>query len=260
MAMARDLVLELKGHEVRHEDIICLNDRGGDAFLVFFSPKRRDGPAEDRRPARRPRSASRATSTASCCAWRAPYLGSLRRVTVGFALAFYNPLVMPERLVSRLVEEAWGCVRVLRAQRDLQNRCDLQEVLLADQLSTVFQPVVELRRRRVLGYEALSRGPAGSVYQMPLRLFEMAARGGPRLRARPQVPPPGPDLGGLAARGGQAVRQRVSLGDVRPRVPGRRPRAPGRGPGAHPRPGGSRDHREVGDRELRASSWRRSPS
>ena len=96
-------------------------------------------------------------------------------MSVGFSLAFYNPLVMPERLVSRLVEEAWSCVHVLKAQRDLQDRCELQEVLLTDQLSTVFQPIVELRRRRVLGYEALSRGPAGSVYQMPLRLFEMAA-------------------------------------------------------------------------------------
>jgi EAL domain-containing protein (putative c-di-GMP-specific phosphodiesterase class I) len=66
-------------------------------------------------------------------------------------------------------------VHVLKAQRDLQDRCELQEVLLTDQLSTVFQPIVELRHRRVLGYEALSRGPAGSVYQMPLRLFEMAA-------------------------------------------------------------------------------------
>jgi EAL domain-containing protein (putative c-di-GMP-specific phosphodiesterase class I) len=103
-----------------------------------------------------------------------PYLGTLRHVTVGFALAFYNPLVMPERLVSRLVEEAWACVHVQRAQRDLQNRCDLQEVLLADQLSTVFQPILNLRHRVVLGYEALSRGPVGSVYQMPLRLFEMA--------------------------------------------------------------------------------------
>jgi EAL domain-containing protein (putative c-di-GMP-specific phosphodiesterase class I) len=95
---------------------------------------------------------------------------------VGFALAFYNPLVMPERLVSRLVEEAWTCVRVQRDQRELQSRCDLQEVLLADQLSTVFQPVVNLRDRTVIGYEALSRGPAGSVYQMPRRLFEMAER------------------------------------------------------------------------------------
>jgi EAL domain-containing protein (putative c-di-GMP-specific phosphodiesterase class I) len=174
MGMARDLVLELKGHEVRHEDIICLNDRGGDAFLVFFSPKRREGPlriadlkaAADRVEGHINRKLSRLAS---------PYLGTLRRVSVGFALSFYNPLVMPERLVSRLVEEAWNCVHVLKAQRDLQDRCELQEVLLTDQLSTVFQPIVELRRRRVLGYEALSRGPAGSVYQMPLRLFEMAA-------------------------------------------------------------------------------------
>jgi EAL domain-containing protein (putative c-di-GMP-specific phosphodiesterase class I) len=174
MGMARDLVLELKGHEVRHDDIICLNDRGGDAFLVFFSPKRREGPlriadlkaAAERVEGHINRKLTRLAS---------PYLGSLRRVSVGFSLAFYNPLVMPERLVSRLVEEAWSCVHVLRAQRELQDRCELQEVLLTDQLSTVFQPIVELRQRSVLGYEALSRGPAGSVYQMPLRLFEMAA-------------------------------------------------------------------------------------
>ncbi|MGD8894932.1 MAG: EAL domain-containing protein [Acidobacteriota bacterium] len=175
MMDARDLVLELHGHEVRTEDILCLNDRGGDAFLIFFSPKRRDGPlkiadlraASERVEGHLNRKLARLAS---------PYLGSLRRVTVGFALAFYNPLVMPERLVSRLVEEAWSCVRVQRAQRELQSRCDLQEVLLADQLSTVFQPVMDLRNRTVLGYEALSRGPAGSVYQMPLRLFEMAER------------------------------------------------------------------------------------
>jgi EAL domain-containing protein (putative c-di-GMP-specific phosphodiesterase class I) len=175
MGMARDLVLELRGHEVRSEDVICLNDHGGDAFLVFFSPKRREGPLKiaDLRKA-----AERVESHLNHKLLRlaSPYLGTLRRVTVGFALAFYNPLVMPERLVSRLVEEAWSCVHVLRAQRDLQNRCDLQEVLLADQLTTVFQPIVRLepRRRRVLGYEALSRGPAGSVYQMPQRLFDMA--------------------------------------------------------------------------------------
>jgi len=175
MGMARDLVIELKGHEVRHEDVICLNDHGGDAFLVFFSPKRCEGPlkiadlkaAAERVESHLNRKLLRLTS---------PYLETPRRVTVGFALAFYTPLVMPERLVSRLVEEGWACVHVLRDQRNLENRCDLQEILLADQPSTVFQPIVELhpRRRRVLGYEALSRGPANSAYHMPEPLFAMA--------------------------------------------------------------------------------------
>jgi EAL domain-containing protein (putative c-di-GMP-specific phosphodiesterase class I) len=65
-------------------------------------------------------------------------------------------------------------VHVLRAQRRLQNRCDLQEVLLADQITTVFQPILGLRRRNVLGFEALSRGPGTSLYHMPARLFELA--------------------------------------------------------------------------------------
>ncbi|HSD27125.1 MAG TPA: EAL domain-containing protein [Vicinamibacteria bacterium] len=182
MAMARDLVVEVKGQEVRHEDIICLNDRGGDAFLVFFAPKRREGPlkiadlkaAAQRVEGHLNRKLVRLASPYLEGNKASERLGAVRRVTVGFALCFFNPLVMPERLVTRLVDEAWSCVLVQRAQRELQSRCDLQEVLLTDDLSTVFQPIVDLRSREVLGYEALSRGPAGSVYQMPLRLFAMA--------------------------------------------------------------------------------------
>jgi hypothetical protein len=81
MGMARDLVFELRGHEVRHDDIICLNDRGGDAFLVFFSPKRREGPlriadlkaAAERVESHINRKLNRLAS---------PYLGHLRRVSV----------------------------------------------------------------------------------------------------------------------------------------------------------------------------------
>jgi EAL domain-containing protein (putative c-di-GMP-specific phosphodiesterase class I) len=183
MAMARDLVVELKGHEVRHDDIICLNERGGDAFLVFFSPKRREASlkiADLKAAAER----VEAHLNSKLVRLASPYLegnkpgerlASVRRVTVGFSLIFFNPLVMPERLVTRLVDEAWSCVFVQRAQRELQSRCDLQEVLLAtDKLSTVFQPIVELRTRQVLGYEALSRGPKDRDYHMPLRLFAMA--------------------------------------------------------------------------------------
>jgi EAL domain-containing protein (putative c-di-GMP-specific phosphodiesterase class I) len=62
----------------------------------------------------------------------------------------------------------------MRAQRELQDRCELQEVLLTDKLNTVFQPIFELRQRHVLGYEALTRGPAESVYHAPQPLFELA--------------------------------------------------------------------------------------
>jgi EAL domain-containing protein (putative c-di-GMP-specific phosphodiesterase class I) len=173
--VARDLLLEMGGAGVRTSDILAVDDKGGDAFLVFLSPKRHEGPlkvSDIRRAAERVEDhlnhkLSRLAS---------PYLTGPRQVVVGFSLVFENPLVMPERLVSRLVDEAWECVRVQRRQRDLLQRCSLQEVLLEDKLATLFQPVFELSRRTVLGFEALSRGPSGTPYHMPLRLFEMASQ------------------------------------------------------------------------------------
>ena len=104
-----------------------------------------------------------------------PYLRGRRQVTVGFSLVFFNPLIMPERLVTRLVEEAWECTRIQKMQLAFQNRCRLQEILLADQINSVFQPLVNLQTPGILGYEALARGPAGTAQQSPLNLFAAAA-------------------------------------------------------------------------------------
>jgi EAL domain-containing protein (putative c-di-GMP-specific phosphodiesterase class I) len=174
VGMARDLILELRGNEVRTTDILAVADDGGDAFLLFFAPRVAEGTVKisDLRSA-----ATRVESHINRRLTRlaSPYLPGLRQVSVGFSMALHNPLVMSERLVSRLVEEAWECVRVERLQRDLHNRWWLQDVLLEDKLATVFQPLFELSTRRLLGYEALSRGPAGSIYHLPLPLFAVAS-------------------------------------------------------------------------------------
>ncbi|MGZ7077810.1 MAG: EAL domain-containing protein [Thermoanaerobaculia bacterium] len=41
-------------------------------------------------------------------------------------------------------------------------------------IRTVFQPVIDLRSRSIVGYEALSRGPAGSEIESPDVIFEVA--------------------------------------------------------------------------------------
>jgi EAL domain-containing protein (putative c-di-GMP-specific phosphodiesterase class I) len=51
---------------------------------------------------------------------------------------------------------------------------DVHAVIDARAVTTVYQPLVELDSRRVIGYEALSRGPAGTVWQSPLELFQAA--------------------------------------------------------------------------------------
>jgi len=174
LGLARDLVLELKGSEIRGTDIIATSERGGDAFLIFLSPKRYEGRLK---VADLQAAASRVADFLNRRLGRlaTPYLSVRREVAVGFSLVFFNPLVMGQRLVTRLVQEAWECVRVQKMQSDFQNRCRLQAVLLEDQLSVVFQPVVELATGTIHGYEALCRGPAGTTYHNPTSLFAMAA-------------------------------------------------------------------------------------
>ncbi|MDY7087304.1 MAG: EAL domain-containing protein [Actinomycetota bacterium] len=51
---------------------------------------------------------------------------------------------------------------------------DIHDVLDRRAVTTLFQPLVELSTGRVLGYEALSRGPAGSPWESPAALFAAA--------------------------------------------------------------------------------------
>lgn len=51
---------------------------------------------------------------------------------------------------------------------------ELERILKHKLISTLFQPIVAFQERKVLGYEALSRGPADSPLHNPLKLFNVA--------------------------------------------------------------------------------------
>lgn len=54
----------------------------------------------------------------------------------------------------------------------------LHAVIASGDLTSLFQPVVDLRRGTVYGYEALVRGPADSPLHSPVALFDCAGRHG----------------------------------------------------------------------------------
>jgi EAL domain-containing protein (putative c-di-GMP-specific phosphodiesterase class I) len=174
LSMVSGLVTELQGAEVRTADLVALNERGGNAFLLFLSPRRGE---EDVRIHDLEAVCQRVGDQLNrkLAEFSSPYLRGKRRVTVGYAVVFHNPLIMAERVVARLVGEAWESVRIQRMQADFQTRCRLQDVLLGHQITTVFQPIVNLLRGGMLGFEALSRGPAGTQQHSPVNLFEAAA-------------------------------------------------------------------------------------
>ena len=174
IATAGQLFIDLRGGEVRSGDMLASSDRAGDAFLVFLSPKRTGQPAHI---AELETAAARIENyfNQHLAKLASPYLRGSLNVPVGYGLVLHNPLVMPERLVARLVNEAWESVRYQQLQRAFKNRAQLLEIILNDDLRTLFQPIYRIDNRERMGFEALSRGPAGTVFESPIHLFDAAA-------------------------------------------------------------------------------------
>ena len=109
VATAGELFVDLRGGEVRSSDMLARSDRAGDAFLVFLSPKRTGQPAHI---AELETAAARIENyfNQRLSKLASPYLRGSLNVPVGYGLVLHNPLVMPERLVARLVNEAWESV------------------------------------------------------------------------------------------------------------------------------------------------------
>jgi EAL domain-containing protein (putative c-di-GMP-specific phosphodiesterase class I)/GGDEF domain-containing protein len=174
LRQASQIIVDFQGTEFRSTDILSTNDRGGDAFLIFLSPRRYGTVVRladlESRARRIEQSLNRRLAGLA-----SPFLRGRPTVAVGYAVVPANRLVMPERLVARLVEDASDCARLQRTVGRFERRSRLLEILLNEQVSTVFQPLMRLADRTVIGYEALTRGPTDTAFQSPLALFESAA-------------------------------------------------------------------------------------
>ena len=126
LSLVSGLVRELQGAEVRATDLLALNERGGNAFLLFLSPRRGEA---DGRPRIADLEAIRGRVEEQVnhklAGFSSPYLRGRRKVTVGYAVVFHNPLIMAERVVARLVREASESVEIQKAQALFQTRCRL---------------------------------------------------------------------------------------------------------------------------------------
>ncbi len=98
----------------------------------------------------------------------------LMSVHVSSLTADDNPRVRPSRHLVRNLAEAVKIVSQRQTREKLDLCAELKGVIGRRKLHTVFQPVRHLPDGRILGYEALIRGPEGSSLERPNVLFAVA--------------------------------------------------------------------------------------
>ena len=174
------ILANMRGSIIRKTDILTLSEVQGYSFIIFMSEARKDRPgvmlSKDDVEKACERVQNYLHSTLFFELYN--YLKGLPKINVGYSFSVYNPMIKPWRAVYNLIEEAKEIAKLQMSQLELKNRGRLQKIILEEQVTTVYQPIVDLKDLSIMGYESLSRGPKHSEIEAPVILFTLAEETG----------------------------------------------------------------------------------
>jgi EAL domain-containing protein (putative c-di-GMP-specific phosphodiesterase class I) len=103
-----------------------------------------------------------------------PWVRKARNLGVGWAVSFRNPYFGVEKQLRQALEEAREEARLCSRIAARSRRKRFLSLLLAGNVYSVYEPIVDATTYTVFGYEALVRGPDGSEFHSPAVLFDTA--------------------------------------------------------------------------------------
>jgi len=175
VARAADVLRATVGRELPAGTLLGINAVAGERFGAFVPDDGHGGEVTASALAGYARAASRRLEHELASADLAGLVPPLE-VRAGHALLSIDPFFRFERRVAAALERARSLPERRRRRRERSLGCELERILRDAEIRTLFQPVVDLRSRAVLGYEALSRGPERGPLEMPRALFAASER------------------------------------------------------------------------------------
>jgi len=163
---------EFRERTLQPRDTLAITGIRGDAFLLFVGARPRQ--ALDERRLNRLRDA---LSKELSSRLRFDSEGELPRgitLSCGSAMVDVDPTVRIERSVYKGIDDARMACRRQRERQHSLRLSELRRILAAGDVAVRYQPIVHLGDGHIHGYEALSSGPAGDVFESPEMLFSFA--------------------------------------------------------------------------------------
>jgi hypothetical protein len=160
--------------QVRKADVLTRHEAEGDRFLLFLGGRR--DPDQQFTVASLRRLAERIETFIAPRLARLtmPYQRMRTAIDAGCAFVVYSPLESEQRQMLRLIDDAFESAQLRRRLRESDERDRLHEIIYNRDVWTVFQEIVEIETREIMGHEALSRGPRGTPLESPGALFGLA--------------------------------------------------------------------------------------
>jgi len=193
-----DFLCDYRRSRMRDDDLLIEPVVEGNSFVLFISPPR-SGRSLDLIDLTRVR--HRLSKSLQRHLLRSMPRSAVQQfgVYVGGSLLRYDPTVDCKRIIYRSLDAAFADALSQKRSETRRLSMHLNRILQSGRLSSVYQPVVDLQRRTVVGFEALTRVNT-THFPTPDLLFRVANESGTlwqlerlsRQRALESMPPIGP--------------------------------------------------------------------
>ncbi len=175
--MLRAIVREACGPDLSSGDIVVGGSSSPDELTIFFfRPRSDDRFYRERLPELATRIVERMASDGHKIVY--PYDRDAPYLPVGHATVFFNPGLGTARQVLAAFEHARRDASLNDGIARRERHRIFQDLVLAEDVAILYEPIVNLTSREVLGHEALVRGPWKSELHSPDRLFQLAEETG----------------------------------------------------------------------------------
>lgn len=165
------------GETVRSEDIVCLDRPQGDTVLLFLAePKDGDDPGTPRLDLEDVMTRVKRQLFEPFSSSQMNFQRALDSVSLGSALLLHNSSVNPRREIYRAIRRARADAKVKYHEMQRRRHRVIGHMIAQRKIETMYQPIVELPSRQIMGYEALSRAEETDAEELGVHLFVAASR------------------------------------------------------------------------------------
>jgi EAL domain-containing protein (putative c-di-GMP-specific phosphodiesterase class I) len=171
------LVRDACNQDLHEFDIIATGSLSPDEFAIFFfRPRSDDRFYRERLPSLTQRLLDRIASDGQKIVY--PYDRVTPYLPIGHTTVFHNPGLGTDRQVLEGFERARRDAALNAAIARRERHKMFEDLVLAEDVAILYEPIVNLTTREILGHEALVRGPWKTELHSPDRLFQVAEETG----------------------------------------------------------------------------------
>jgi EAL domain-containing protein (putative c-di-GMP-specific phosphodiesterase class I) len=173
MRHVADSLDEIAGETLRDADVIAELMNSGNSFVIVLSPPRATAcidPSSRVVLARRVEARVREKLEERI----EPALFKKFGCYVGSSTVCHDEEARLERTIYDALESALADSHTREQADAVERTARLRDILANERIRTLVHPLFDLETMEVIGYEALSRGPEGSEFERPDKLFAVA--------------------------------------------------------------------------------------